>query len=234
MAYSTVGTPDYIAPEICGGQGYSYECDWWSLGAIMFECLVGWPPFCAEDPHDTYRRIVAWQETLYFPDEIQLGPEAEHLIRRYGHRDLSTPHSLPQSTRWTWSRSFLFPLHLSMLYPSIVTLHWKVIPLTRDSLSLLCDSSNRLGRAGGAQEIRNHPFFRGVIWDQLRKIRAPFEPKLNSNVDVSYFPTDEIDQSDHSAALRAQTQIAGDEHEAEMSLPFIGYTYKRFDAFRGS
>lgn len=83
MAYSTVGTPDYIAPEIFGGQGYSYECDWWSLGAIMFECLVGWPPFCAEDPHDTYRRIVAWQETLYFPDEIQLGPEAEHLIRRY-------------------------------------------------------------------------------------------------------------------------------------------------------
>ncbi len=73
-----------------------------------------------------------------------------------------------------------------------------------------------------------------MIWDQLRKIRAPFEPKLNSNVDVSYFPIDEIDQSDHSAALRAQTQIAGEEHEAEMSLPFIGYTYKRFDAFRGS
>ncbi len=83
MAYSTVGTPDYIAPEIFGGQGYSFECDWWSLGAIMFECLIGWPPFCADDPHDTYRKIVAWQETLYFPEDIQLGPEAEHLIRRY-------------------------------------------------------------------------------------------------------------------------------------------------------
>ncbi|KAI5295191.1 Serine/threonine-protein kinase [Ascosphaera atra] len=58
MAYSTVGTPDYIAPEIFNGQGYTYLCDWWSVGAIMFECLVGWPPFCAEDATDTYRKIV--------------------------------------------------------------------------------------------------------------------------------------------------------------------------------
>jgi len=83
MAYSTVGTPDYIAPEIFTGQGYSFECDWWSLGTIMFECLVGWPPFCAEDHHDTYRKIVNWRQTLYFPDDIQLGAEAENLIRRY-------------------------------------------------------------------------------------------------------------------------------------------------------
>lgn len=28
MAYSAVGTPDYIAPEILTGQGYSFDCDW--------------------------------------------------------------------------------------------------------------------------------------------------------------------------------------------------------------
>jgi protein-serine/threonine kinase len=82
MAYSTVGTPDYIAPEIFTGHGYSFDCDWWSLGTIMFECLVGWPPFCAEDSHDTYRKIVNWRQSLYFPDDIQLGVEAENLIRR--------------------------------------------------------------------------------------------------------------------------------------------------------
>ena len=81
MAYSTVGTADYIAPEIFLGQGYSYLCDWWSVGAIMFECLVGWPPFCAEDTHDTYRKIVNWRETLYFPDELTLGTNAENMIR---------------------------------------------------------------------------------------------------------------------------------------------------------
>jgi protein-serine/threonine kinase len=81
MAYSTVGTPDYIAPEIFLGQGYTYLCDWWSVGAIMFECLVGWPPFCAEDTHDTYRKIVNWRETLYFPEELVLGQTAESMIR---------------------------------------------------------------------------------------------------------------------------------------------------------
>lgn len=103
MAYSTVGTPDYIAPEIFSGQGYSFACDWWSLGAIMYESVIGWPPFCAEDQHDTsvtqssiaklhsanmmvrYRKIVDWRNTLYFPDDLPspLEYRSEHLIRRF-------------------------------------------------------------------------------------------------------------------------------------------------------
>ncbi|PKI83104.1 Serine/threonine-protein kinase [Malassezia vespertilionis] len=82
LAYSTVGTPDYIAPEIFLQQGYGNECDWWSLGTIMFECLCGYPPFCSDNAHDTYRKILAWRETLQFPDDIHLSPEAEDLIRR--------------------------------------------------------------------------------------------------------------------------------------------------------
>ena len=85
----------------------------------------------------------------------------------------------------------------------------------------------------GASEIKHHLFFRGVVWDRLRDIRAPFEPRLHSEVDVSYFPIEDIDQSDHTAQWKAQTQAMGDEHEAEMALPFIGYTFKRFDAFKG-
>ncbi|KAG9232919.1 kinase-like domain-containing protein [Amylocarpus encephaloides] len=178
MAYSTVGTPDYIAPEIFTGHGYGSDCDWWSLGTIMFECQVGWPPFCAEDAHDTYRKIVNWRQSLYFPEDVQLGPEAENLIR-----------------------------------------------------SLVCNSENRLGR-GGAEEIKNHKFFRGVEFDTLRRIHAPFEPKLNSNVDTAYFPTDEIDQTDNATHMKAQHAANGGapRNEApEMSLPFIGYTFKRFE-----
>ncbi|KAF9964716.1 Serine/threonine-protein kinase [Mortierella alpina] len=82
LAYSTVGTPDYIAPEIFLQQGYGQECDWWSLGAIMFECLVGYPPFCSENTHDTYRKIMNWREQLQFPEDVHLTQEAEDLIRR--------------------------------------------------------------------------------------------------------------------------------------------------------
>lgn len=175
MAYSTVGTPDYIAPEIFSGHGYSFDCDWWSLGTIMFECQVGWPPFCAEEAHDTYRKIVNWRQTLYFPDDIKLGADAENLIR-----------------------------------------------------SLICNTENRLGR-GSADEIKSHRFFRGVKFEDLRSIRAPFEPKLSSNVDTTYFPIDEIEQVENATILK---RAAGNHERTEipeMSLPFLGYTFKRFE-----
>jgi protein-serine/threonine kinase len=82
QAYSTVGTPDYIAPEIFLQQGYGHECDWWSLGAIMFECIVGYPPFCSETTHETYQKIIHWQYHLAIPDDVHLSREADNLIRR--------------------------------------------------------------------------------------------------------------------------------------------------------
>jgi serine/threonine protein kinase len=45
LAFSTVGTPDYIAPEVLMKKGYGMECDWWSVGAIAYEMMVGFPPF---------------------------------------------------------------------------------------------------------------------------------------------------------------------------------------------
>jgi len=80
LAFSTVGTPDYIAPEVFGTTGYGQECDWWSLGVIMYECLVGYPPFYADDPMSTCRKIVAWKKTLVFPDEVEISTIANDLI----------------------------------------------------------------------------------------------------------------------------------------------------------
>lgn len=70
LAYSTVGTPDYVAPEVLLQQGYSTECDWWSLGIILYECLVGYTPFYADDPVATCRKILRWQHYLEIPDTV--------------------------------------------------------------------------------------------------------------------------------------------------------------------
>ncbi|CAA6675690.1 unnamed protein product [Spirodela intermedia] len=83
QAFSTVGTPDYIAPEVLLKKGYGMECDWfWSLGAIMYEMLVGYPPFYSDDQMTTCRKIVHWRNHLRFPEEARLSPEAKDLICR--------------------------------------------------------------------------------------------------------------------------------------------------------
>ena len=56
-----------------------------SLGAIMFECLVGYPPFCSESTHETYQKIMSWPQFLMFPDDVHLSEEAEDMIRRSGN-----------------------------------------------------------------------------------------------------------------------------------------------------
>jgi len=82
LIYSTVGTPDYIAPEVFAQTGYGKECDWWSLGVIMYECLVGYPPFYADDPMTTCRNIVNWKKHLVFPPEAELSQAAMDAISK--------------------------------------------------------------------------------------------------------------------------------------------------------
>ena len=86
LAHSTVGTPDYIAPEVFSRDaGYGARADWWSLGVVLYEMLYGYPPFAAEDPMTTYSNIVAWQDNLEFPAEIPISLHAEAAIRRCEH-----------------------------------------------------------------------------------------------------------------------------------------------------
>merc|ERR1719319_2011340 len=83
LAYSTVGTPDYIAPEVFQQTGYDQTCDWWSLGVIMFEMLIGYPPFCSENPTETYKKIMLWKDALVFPPEVPISESAKTTIKKF-------------------------------------------------------------------------------------------------------------------------------------------------------
>jgi len=72
------GTPNYIAPEVLGKKGHSYEVDVWSLGCILYTLLVGKPPFETQTLKDTYTRIK--KNEYHIPSRV--GPLAKNLIQR--------------------------------------------------------------------------------------------------------------------------------------------------------
>ena len=82
LAYSTVGTPDYIAPEVFSKSGYDTRCDWWSLGVILYEMLYGYPPFSCENPMETYNKIIHWERNLEFPADTPISQNARGTILR--------------------------------------------------------------------------------------------------------------------------------------------------------
>lgn len=133
LAFSTVGTPDYIAPEVFGQNGYVETVDWWSIGVILFEMLVGYPPFFSDDPSITCQKILHWRKTLVIPPEANLSPAATDILKK-----------------------------------------------------LICDHEHRLGK-NGVSEIKLHPFFEGVDWENIRTNKSPYIPKLKSDIDTEYF-----------------------------------------------
>lgn len=82
LAYSTVGTPDYIAPEVFSRQGYNETVDWWSVGVILFEMLVGYPPFYADKPTDVCHKIMQWKKHFLIPADARISKAAKDLIHR--------------------------------------------------------------------------------------------------------------------------------------------------------
>ncbi|KAL1833645.1 hypothetical protein ACET3Z_003296 [Daucus carota] len=83
---SAVGTPDYLAPEILLGTGHGTSADWWSVGVILFELIVGIPPFNAEHPQIIFDNIlnrnIPWPQV---PEEMS--SEAADLVDRLLRED---------------------------------------------------------------------------------------------------------------------------------------------------
>ena len=166
IAYSTVGTPDYIAPEVFSQNGYGEEADWWSIGVMFFEMVVGFPPFFSENPSDTCKKIVKWKEHFSIPSDANLSPEAESFILR-------------------------------MVSPPEI----------------------RLG-IHGVEEIKKHPFFKGLDWNNIRKMKAPFIPELKNDYDTHYFDTFEEQEPFYPPASSSKGKQRKD-------VNYAGYTFNR-------
>lgn len=75
-ATSFCGSPQYLAPEMLRGSGHSYPVDFWSLGVLLYEMLVGLPPFYSPNAAALYRNILCTDPA--FP--AHLSSEANSLL----------------------------------------------------------------------------------------------------------------------------------------------------------
>ncbi|XP_077572527.1 microtubule-associated serine/threonine-protein kinase 3 isoform X5 [Stigmatopora nigra] len=73
------GTPEYIAPEVILRQGYGKPVDWWAMGVILYEFLVGCVPFFGDTPEELFGQVVS--DDIIWPEgDDALPMDAQDMI----------------------------------------------------------------------------------------------------------------------------------------------------------
>ncbi|XP_069494212.1 serine/threonine-protein kinase MRCK beta isoform X2 [Ambystoma mexicanum] len=95
---------------------------------------------------------------------------------------------------------------------------------------LICGRECRLGQ-NGIDDFKTHPFFDGIIWENIRNLEAPYIPDVSSPSDTSNFDVDDD-------VLRNPEMVPPGSHTgfSGVHLPFVGFTYTTDSCFsdRGS
>ncbi|XP_016535819.1 microtubule-associated serine/threonine-protein kinase 2 isoform X8 [Poecilia formosa] len=75
------GTPEYIAPEVILRQGYGKPVDWWAMGVILYEFLVGCAPFFGDTPEELFGQVIS-DEIVWPEGDEALPQDAQDLIAK--------------------------------------------------------------------------------------------------------------------------------------------------------
>lgn len=136
---------------------YSREVDWWTIGVLIFEMLVGLPPFYDENTQAMYQKVRHRSENLLSCDMLLACLSVLPLMQ------IALRKILKQI------------LHQRLVFPDAVS------PAAAAIVTRLLDRDprNRLGHTGAAA-IRADPFFSSLNWDDLlyQRINMPFKPEL--------------------------------------------------------
>lgn len=87
LAETLCGSPLYMAPEILRYEKYDAKADLWSVGTVLYEMMVGKPPFRASNHVELLRKIERGEDRIRFPEETTLSHSMKRLIRRLLRRN---------------------------------------------------------------------------------------------------------------------------------------------------